>query len=227
MGRRVKSEPLLPLVIAHLKGVAADKNLALSLVADLAGVARSHFWEVMAARRSPTLNWIERVAAALEIAPASLFSEMPLSRAPFRSVTPRPHDRFRAALPLLPLAVAVKGLDALPENTEWVALREKRPLKPDMFVSRVVGRSMEPLILDGSFCLFQIPAAPPLNGKIALVHHRSLNDVDMGGSYTVRRIMQKKGGIDLLALNSGYGTIELRGKSAEQLAIVAELVTVL
>ena len=227
MGPRVKSEPLLPLVVAHIKALAADKNLALSLVADLAGVARSHFWEVMAIRRSPTLNWIERVAAALEIAPALLFSEMPLTRAPFRVLVPRAQDRFRTALPLLSLQTAGKGLAELSETLEWVAPREKRTLKAGMFVARVPGRAMEPLILDSSFCLFQSPAAAPLSGKIVIAQHRAFNDSDTGSSHTVRRLMQKKGGVDLLALNSSYGAIELRGKAADQLVVVAELVTVL
>ena len=227
MGRRVKSEPLLPLVVAHIKGVAADKSLALSLVADLAGVARSHFWEVMAARRSPTLNWIERVAAALEVTPSALFSEMPLSRAPFRAVAPKVNDRYRTALPLLPLHVAAKGLSEPPPETEWVALREKRAIGPGMFISRVMGRAMEPLIIDGSFCLFLTPPVSPLNGKIVLVQHRAFADADNGGSHAVRRMMVKKGGVDLLAVSSSHGAIELRGKAAEQLVVVAELVTVL
>jgi len=34
-------------------------------------VARSHFWEVLAGRKSPTLAWIGRIALALEVDPAN------------------------------------------------------------------------------------------------------------------------------------------------------------
>jgi transcriptional regulator with XRE-family HTH domain len=32
-----------------------------------AGVSRSHFWEVMAGHRSPTLKWLSKIAASLEV----------------------------------------------------------------------------------------------------------------------------------------------------------------
>jgi SOS-response transcriptional repressor LexA len=198
-------------------------------VADLAGVARSHFWEVMAARRSPTLHWIERVALALEVAPVALFSQLPLAGAPFRIVQPRAADRFRTAVPLLSLQVAAGGFAEQPlvEAQEWVAPLRKRSLRAGMFVARVVGRSMEPLIPDGSFCLFQAPPAGPLSGKIVIAQHRSISDPDSGGHYTIKRLMQKKGGVDLLPLNSSYAPVELRGRTAEQLSVIAEFVAVL
>ena len=45
---------------------------ASSEAASRAAVARSHFWEVFGRRKSPTLNWLGRIAAALEADPEDL-----------------------------------------------------------------------------------------------------------------------------------------------------------
>ena len=47
--------------IAHRKGVPLDDIVA------RAGVARSHFYDVLAGRKSPTLTWIEKIATALDV----------------------------------------------------------------------------------------------------------------------------------------------------------------
>ncbi len=225
----VKSEPLLPVVVAHIKAIASERNLALSYIADLAGVARSHFWEVIAGRRSPTLQWVERVASALDLDATSLFSPLPLANAPFTMVAPKPTERFRSAVPLLSLRVAASGFGEQPlqDASEWVVPRQKRQLKQGMFVAKVVGRSMEPLIPDGAFCLFQAPPQGPLAGKIVLAQHRSVADPETGGSYTIKRFRAKKIGVDLVPANTAFPTIELRGKAAEQVSVVAEMVAVL
>jgi hypothetical protein len=46
---------------------ARAKKIPISHLPDRAAVARSHFWEVLAWRTSPTLTWLGRVAAALEV----------------------------------------------------------------------------------------------------------------------------------------------------------------
>ena len=56
---------------------AEGKNIPLSHLPDRAGVARSHFWEVLGGRKSPTLNWVGRIAVALEVDPAELLARDP------------------------------------------------------------------------------------------------------------------------------------------------------
>ncbi|HNT98290.1 MAG TPA: DUF2075 domain-containing protein [Elusimicrobiales bacterium] len=60
-------------------------------------------------------------------------------------------------------------------------------LKPDrnMFIARVTGRSMEPKLHDGDYCVFRANVAGTRQGKIVLVQHSSISDPDTGGSYTV------------------------------------------
>ena len=50
------------------------RKIPISHLPDRAAVARSHFWEVLAGRKSPTLAWIGRIATALEVDPAELFA---------------------------------------------------------------------------------------------------------------------------------------------------------
>src|SRR2546427_13263522 len=74
-----------------------------------------------------------------------------------RIVQPSPKDRYVTCVPLVPLRVAA-GAFSNPqrvedENWKWVAIKTKHRLHPGMFVAQVVGKSMEPAIPDGSYCL--------------------------------------------------------------------------
>lgn len=42
-------------------------KVPVSHLPDRAGVSRSHFWEVMAGHKSPTLKWLGKIAASLEV----------------------------------------------------------------------------------------------------------------------------------------------------------------
>jgi transcriptional regulator with XRE-family HTH domain len=56
---------------------AAVRKIPVSHLPDRADVARSHFWEVLAGRKSPTLAWIGRIATALEVDAAELLARDP------------------------------------------------------------------------------------------------------------------------------------------------------
>jgi DNA-binding phage protein len=51
----------------RIRELAAKRGVALSTVADLAGVGRGHFFAVLAGEASPTLKWIVKVADALDV----------------------------------------------------------------------------------------------------------------------------------------------------------------
>lgn len=59
-------------VIRNIRELAEERQLPVSHLPDRAAVARSHFWEVLAGRTSPTLMWLGKVAAALEVDPEEL-----------------------------------------------------------------------------------------------------------------------------------------------------------
>jgi phage repressor protein C with HTH and peptisase S24 domain len=59
-----------------------------------------------------------------------------------------------------------------------------------MFAARVVGRSMEPLIPDGSLCLFHAGVAGSRQGKRLLVE--KIGATDSSAQYTVKTYTSKK-----------------------------------
>jgi hypothetical protein len=62
-----------------------------------------------------------------------------------------------------------------------------RPSAEGLFIAKVVGRSMEPKIPNGSWCLFRAPVAGSRNGRILLAQLHEISDPENGGSYTVKR----------------------------------------
>jgi DNA-binding phage protein len=61
-------------MIVRVRRLAEERGVALSLLADFAGVSRSHFFDVLAARKTPTLDWLVKVATALDVDVADLLT---------------------------------------------------------------------------------------------------------------------------------------------------------
>ena len=113
---------------------------------------------------------------------------------PFQRVEPNEAERFRTCVPLYTLKAAAgafgEGKAVAPDG--WVAPKTSRQLGEGMFVAQVVGRSMELRIPDGAWCLFRSPVVGTRQGRIVLVQHRSIQDPETGGSYTVKRYESKR-----------------------------------
>ena len=119
---------------------------------------------------------------------------------------------------------------------EWVAVESRHRLRNGMFVAQVVGKSMEPAIADGAWCLFRAPVEGTRQGKIVLVQLRDASDPETGQRYTVKRYKSekaKKGDswrhvkITLEPANSEFEPIVLTGADEGELQVIAELVEVL
>ena len=104
--------------------------------------------------------------------------------------------RFETHLPLYSLRAAAGGFgtDMEVEAEDWLRAPENLRLTPDMFVARVVGRSMEPLIPDGSLCVFRHGVAGSRQGKLVLIQNRAASD--SGGEFTVKRYTSLKVGTE-------------------------------
>ncbi|HEV2688961.1 MAG TPA: S24 family peptidase [Bryobacteraceae bacterium] len=139
---------------------------------------------------------------------------------------------FRTHLPRYSLrAAAGKFLDNA-EITEdgWVETPENMPhLYPDMFVAEIAGRSMEPLIPDGSFCVFRAGVTGSRTGRLVLAEDRENN------AFAVKRYRSEKAPseegwkhqrIRLESLNPGYPSWDL-DPDEEKYRIVAEFIRVL
>ncbi len=157
-----------------------------------------------------------------------------------RIVTPRPEERYVTCVPLVPLAAAA-GAFSDPqrvdeENFEWVAFETAHRLRRGMFVARAVGKSMEPTIPDGAYCLFRAPVDGTRQGKIVLVQMRDGTDPESGQRYTVKRYESEKAAdstawrhteIRLESVNPDYEPIILTNAQDAALAVVAEFLEVL
>jgi hypothetical protein len=83
---------------------------------------------------------------------------------------PPPSSRFTTHVPVYDLTAAAGfwGPESVPEEIGWTEVPGVA-VKPGMFVARVTGMSMEPLIPDGSWCLFRPCPAGSREGRIVLV----------------------------------------------------------
>lgn len=141
---------------------------------------------------------------------------------------------FRTHLPLLPLRAAAGafGEDMEGQVEEWVRAPERLRVTPDMFMARVVGRSMEPRIPDGSLCVFRRGVVGSRQGKLLLVE--VLGVTDTSARYTVKRYTSRKRAISedewrhesirLEPLNPEYEPLDLE---PDQFYVLGEFVQVL
>jgi SOS-response transcriptional repressor LexA len=171
-----------------------------------------------------------------EAAPAAAASEPPFER-----VEPEETEKHVTCVPLFTLKAAAGAFgDAQSvEPDGWVRPRTARPLAKGIFVARVEGRSMEPRIPDGAYCLFSAPVAGTRQGKIVLAQHHSIHDPETGGAYTVKRYRSEKtpaAGPDdawrhqrivLEPLNPDYEPIVLDDDPERPVRVIAELIDVL
>lgn len=83
------------------------------------------------------------------------------------------------AVPVIPLSAAAGGLSDEQLATGAEGTIDPPPgvrLMPGMFAAKVVGRSMEPLIPDGSLCLFKPHGGGSRNGQKLLIRKRGTFD---------------------------------------------------
>jgi len=171
------------------------------------------------------------------IEPSGVAPVVPI-RAPRLVDDADPADRFVTHLPVYSLEAAAgyfgDGHDVEVEG--WVEVpHEVTRIDDSMFVSQVLGRSMEPLIPDASYCIFRRITAGSRQGKVVLVQHHDIADVESGGSYTVKRYESHKqesdgavvGTIELRPVNPDFDPIVLEPGDEAEVQVIAELVTVL
>ena len=149
---------------------------------------------------------------------------------------PGERARYRTHVPVYDLTAAAGGWgpEGSPTELGWLRVSGQR-LEPGMFVARVIGRSMEPRIPDGAWCLFRPCPAGSRQGRLLLVQVNTHLDPEDGGRYTVKQYYSRKNQqsgdwshdvIELRPLNSEYGSITITPADAPDLRIIGEFVTV-
>ena len=158
-----------------------------------------------------------------------------------RLVVPTPESRYRTCVPLMPLRAAAGAFgdpnEPLDEwGRDWVAVDTVRQLREGMFVARVTGRSMEPRIPDGSYCLFAGPVTGSRQGRTVLVIMRDDVDPETGARFTVKRYRSEKtedengwrhAKITLEPTNPDFDSIIVKVDDEATVGVVAELVEVI
>jgi len=107
----------------------------------------------------------------------------------------RPFERH-APVYDLPAAAGAFGADVavsqLPDELGWMAVPGHVRLTRDHFVVRIQGRSAEPTIPDGSWCLFRADRGGSRDGRLVLVWHRGATDPALGGEFSVKKYASTK-----------------------------------
>jgi hypothetical protein len=155
-------------------------------------------------------------------------------------VQSRPEDRYVTCVPLIPLKAAAgafgEPLQLENDDWEWVAIDTRHRLRPGMFVAQVVGKSMEPTVPDGSYCLFAAPVTGTRQGKTVLVQLRDATDPESGERYTIKRYESEKTSqgdlwhharITLKPVNPMFPPIEIADDDEDRLQVIAECIDVL
>lgn len=102
---------------------------------------------------------------------------------------------FEKHVPVYDLSIAAgvfSGVQIVEQADAWVELPDYMKVAPGLFVSRVVGESMNRRIPNGSWCLFRANPGGTRQGKIVVVQHRSIEDPDHGGGYTIKLYYSEK-----------------------------------
>ena len=168
-------------------------------------------------------------------------------------LNPKEVKPYRNCVPIYDLAIAAgqfsgsQAVNEVPgngdmgaiEQYDWVELPDAFRPQAGLFVAKVVGESMNRRIPNGSWCLFKQAPGGTRQGKVVLVQHRDIDDIDTGGHYTVKVYESEKashddGGWQHVKITlkpdttaAGYEPIVLSNENVGDLKVIAELVAVL
>ncbi len=156
---------------------------------------------------------------------------------------PAKEEKYKNVLPLFPLSIAAGDFHQSEMSMEpdtWVemqGLTTRRVFDESMFVARIEGRSMEPDILDGNYCLFTKNVGGTRNGRIVLARKSDIVDQDTGASFTIKRYKSTKilnketewrhESIILKPANPDYENIVIPSDNTGDFAIIAFFIEVL
>ena len=150
----------------------------------------------------------------------------------YRQHIPSQVLQFRTHLPRYSLQVAAGKFLENEEVTEqgWIEAPVDLRLSPDMFVAQIAGHSMEPLIPDGSLCVFRAGVTGGRTGRLVLAEHREANAFSVK-RYKSDKVSTEEGGwghnfIRLESLNPEYPSWDLDAEE-DKYRILAEFVRVL
>lgn len=124
-----------------------------------------------------------------------------------------------------------------PEVKGWKPMFGARRLNNEMFIAQVVGKSMEPTIADGSWCLFRFERGGSRNGLVVLVESHQVTDPETHQSFTIKRYHSENEDLGdgqwrhkkivLSPDNKDFQDIVLENLTGDEFRIVAEFMAML
>lgn len=122
------------------------------------------------------------------------------------------------------------------ELVGWKKIGIGKRLSEHMFIAQVVGKSMEPTITDGSYCIFRFDQGGSRNGKVVLVESWQVTDPETNLKFTVKRYNSEKEDLGdgqwrhkkivLSPDNKTFEDIVLENVTGDEFRVVAEFVSV-
>jgi len=137
-----------------------------------------------------------------------------------------PSARARSYAPVLDAVALGGGFSPLNTSEGTGYFDTGGPTRKGDFVLRVAGRSMEPLIRHGSWCLFRPDSGDHLCGQVVLAERVEDCDPDGMGRLTVKRLVRRSDRLYLVPLNPDYEPIPVE-RDGGVVRIVARSVRVL
>ncbi len=109
---------------------------------------------------------------------------------PFRRIEGKMLKPFKNAVPLIDLKFAAGAFSNFQSlhstDVQWVELPDVFRPAPGVFVAQVIGESMNRRVPNGAWCLFRMEPKGTRQGKVVVAQHRSIDDPDMGGTFTIK-----------------------------------------
>lgn len=174
---------------------------------------------------NPTAGSVTRELQSETNAPAQIETEVERSA------------KYKTHVPVYDLVAAAGfwGEEGVPEEIGWLEISDRK-LTPGMFAAQVVGRSMEPKIPSGSWCLFTPCPQGSRQGRLLLVQVNTHTDPEDGGRYTIKRYHSTKAitdegwqhnHIELQPLNPDFEPIAISEDEANDLRVIGEFISLI
>ena len=141
-------------------------------------------------------------------------------------------NRYLIYLPLYSLKAACGrfGEQANVEIEDWVEVLGVKRRNEKLYVVRADGDSMEPLIHNGDYCVFEYRDGACENDDVVLAQYSDSVGDDAMGTYVIKKFCGKKKGdeyvsVKLVSINEDYDDIKLKngGRDVKQYKIVGVL----
>lgn len=173
-------------------------------------IALRNYQRMESGRQNLTLQTIEKVARALAVSPLEVITVPEDRPSSNLFIVPALDEEVPQAVPVFDLDVAAgyarNGRTA--GALGWTLLTRPERLRR-AFVAQVTGRSMEPLIPSGSWCLFSAADGAAHDGQIGLFEVGERGGPDDGGRYVVKRLRIDRGTWTLHSVNRTFSPIAL------------------